>query len=52
MKKATLCHCRPGKVQPGQVERVVQSLYPSEGVRYPEDLLLCAAKGSAERRSI
>lgn len=25
MKKAVLCHCRPCRVQPGQVERVVWS---------------------------
>lgn len=29
MKKAVLCHCRPCRVQPGQVERVVWSLHIS-----------------------
>lgn len=27
MKKATLCHCRPCRVQPGQAARAVWSLY-------------------------
>lgn len=45
MKKATLCHHKPCRVQPGQVERVVRSLYPSVGSEIPGELITLCSQG-------